>query len=173
MDDVSTLGPIEAAAGERGCSMAVTPAATPGTETPPPPSLGRSVRIVGPVANVDVNQTPHPKNSRGELGKALFNWYRNTISRDPLNRVSAPNHFADQRNFLASVVNQAPKGTVNPEKTAVSDPAVMTRHIKAVARHLGADVVTVARAHPSFLYAATAPPMGAARDVYQNRNDDV
>ena len=54
--------------------MAVTPAATPGTETPTPPYLGRSVRIVGPVANVDMNQTPHPKNSRGELGKALFNW---------------------------------------------------------------------------------------------------
>src|SRR5215470_11102686 len=135
-------------------------AMTPGTETPPPPYLGRSVRIVGPVANVDTNQTPHPKNSRGELGKALFNWYRNTISRD-------------QRNFIASVVNQAPKGKINPKKMAVSDPAAMTRHIKAVARHMGADVVTVARAHPSFLYAATAPPMGAARDVYQNRNEDV
>src|SRR5262245_58362207 len=120
MDDVSTLGPIEPAAGEGGCSMAVTSAATPGTETPtPPPYLGRSVRIVGPVANVDMNQTPHPKNSRGELGKALFNWYRNTISRDPLTRVSAPNHFADPRNFLASVVNQAPKGKINSKQVPV------------------------------------------------------
>src|SRR4030095_6908369 len=100
MDDVSTLGPIESQHREREPSMAVTPAVTPGTETPPPPYLGRSVRIVGPVANSDMTQTPHPKNSRGELGKALFNWYRNTISRDPLTRVSAPNHFADQRNFL-------------------------------------------------------------------------
>src|SRR5436309_11685151 len=137
--------------GER--SMAVTP----GTETSRPPYLGRSVRIVGPVANVDMNQTPHPRNSRGELGKALFNWYRNTISRDPLTRVSAPNHFADKRNFLAQVVNQAPKGKVNPSQVAVPDPAVMTRPIMAVARHMGADVVTVARAHPSFLYAASAP----------------
>src|SRR5262245_58041513 len=172
MDDVSTLGPIEAAAGERGCSMAVTPAATPGTETPTPPYLGRSVRIVGPVANVDMNQTPHPKSSRGELGKALFNWYRNTISRDRLTRVSAPNHFADQRNFLASVVNQAPKGKISSRQVPVSDPAAMTRHIKAVAHHMGADVVTVARAHPSFLYAASTPPTGA-RDVYQNRSGDV
>jgi reductive dehalogenase len=145
-----------------------------GTETPPPPYLGRSVRIVGPVANVDMNQTPHPRNSRGELGKALFNWYRNTISRDPLTRVSAPNHFADQRNFLASVVNQAPKGKVNAKRVPVPDPAAMTRHIKAVARHMGADVATVARAHPSFLYAATAPPRDSAqRDVYQNRSGDV
>src|SRR5881628_3940442 len=151
--------------------MAVTP--DTGIETPPPPYLGRSVRIVGPVDNVDMNQTPHPRNSRGELGKALFNWYRNTISRDPLTRVSAPNHFADQRNFLAALVNQAAKGKVNHQRVAVSDPAAMTRHIKAVAHHMGADVVTVARAHPSFLYAATAPPMGAARDVYQNRTEDV
>src|SRR5947209_16134582 len=151
--------------GER--SMAVTP----GTETSRPPYLGRSVRIVGPVANVDMNQTPHPRNSRGELGKALFNWYRNTISRDPLTRVSAPNHFADQRNFLASVVNQAPKGKINSSQVTVSDPAAMTRHIKAAAHHMGADVVTVARAHPAFLYAATAPPKdSAARDVYPSRS---
>ena len=72
--------------------------------------------------------------------------------------MSAPNHFADQRNFLASVVNQAPKGNVNPRQLPVSDPAAMTRHIKAVAHHMGADIVTVARAHPSFLYAASTPP---------------
>ena len=59
----------------------------------PPPYLGRSVKFVGPHANVDMNQSPHPKNARGELGKPLFNWYRNTVSHDPLTRVSAPNHF--------------------------------------------------------------------------------
>ena len=59
-------------------------------DTPPPPYLGRSVRIVGPVVNVDMNQSPHPKNQRGELGKPLFNWYHNTVSKDPLTRVSAP-----------------------------------------------------------------------------------
>src|SRR5262249_55615058 len=103
-----------------------------------------------------------------------FNWYRNTISRDPLNRVSAPNHFADQRNFLASVVNQVPKGKINPQKMAVSDPAAMTRHIKAVARHMGADVVTVARADPSFLYAARAPPGNSGgRAVNKNKTEEV
>ena len=39
----------------------------------PTPDLGRSVRIVGQVVNVDMNQSPHPKNARGELGKPLFN----------------------------------------------------------------------------------------------------
>ena len=116
--------------------------------TDSPPYLGRTVRIVGPVGNVDMNQSPHPKNSRGELGKALFNWYRNTISKDPLTRVTAPNHFADRRNFIATLVNQPTKGKVNPKRVAVEDPAAMTRHIKAVARYMGADVVTIARAHP-------------------------
>ncbi|HSE91172.1 MAG TPA: hypothetical protein VLJ79_33495, partial [Candidatus Binatia bacterium] len=76
-----------------------------GTDLPPPPYLGRSVRIVGPHVNVDMNQSPHPKNARGELGKPLFNWYRNTVSKDPLTRVSAPNHFADRRQFLTTVIN--------------------------------------------------------------------
>jgi hypothetical protein len=32
------------------------------------------VRIVDKVINVDMKQSPHPKNQRGELGKPLFNW---------------------------------------------------------------------------------------------------
>jgi len=140
----------------------------------PTPDLGRSVRIVGPVVNVEVSQTPHPKNSRGELGKALFNWYRNSISRDPLTRVSGPNHFADRRQFLAAVLTQAPKGRVNARRVTVPDAAAMTRHIKAVARHMGADVVAVARAHPTFMYAGGRSASDApSRDAYQNRSEDA
>ena len=50
----------------------------------PTPYLGRSVRIVDKVVNVDMQQSPHPKNQRGELGKPLFNYYHNTVSKDPL-----------------------------------------------------------------------------------------
>src|SRR6266481_4012000 len=100
------------------------------TDLPPPPYLGRSVRIVGPHVNVDMNQSPHPKNARGELGKPLFNWYRNTVSKDPLTRVSAPNHFADRRQFLTTVINRDTKGKVNAKRVAVDDPAAMTRYIK-------------------------------------------
>ena len=140
----------------------------------PIPFLGRSVRIVGPVVNVEMSQTPHPKNSRGELGKALFNWYRNSISRDPLTRVSGPNHFADRRHFLPAVLTQAPKGKVNARRAAVPDPVVMTRHIKAVARHMGADIVAVAQAHPSFMYGGGRPANDApSRDAYQNRSEDT
>ena len=86
---------------------------------PGAPDLGRSVRVVGQVTNVDMNQSPHPRNQRGELGKALFNLQHNTVSRDPFIRVSAPNHFADRRHFLTNVVNQASKGKVNPRKIEV------------------------------------------------------
>src|SRR5262245_21138940 len=115
----------------------------PGAPLPMVPNLGRTVQVVGPVVNVETSQLPHPKNQRGELGKALFNWYHNTVSKDPLTRVSAPRHSADLRNFFGHVINQAAKGKVNAKKVPVADPAVMTRHIKAVAHYIGADVVAV------------------------------
>ena len=73
----------------------------------PAPYLGRSVRIVGDHVNVDMNQSPHPKNQRGELGKPLFNWYRNTVSKDPLTRVSAPNQVPS---FVAGASLPRPRG---------------------------------------------------------------
>src|SRR6266705_1164564 len=139
----------------------------------PTPYLGRSVRIVGQVVNVDMNQSPHPKNARGELGKPLFNWYRNTVSKDPLTRVSAPNHFADRRQFLTTVINRDSKGKVNAKQVAVDDPAAMTRHIKAVAHYMGADVVGIAKAHPSFLYAGSRYVQdGTAADAYQTETPE-
>src|SRR2546430_1933210 len=139
----------------------------------PTPYLGRSVRIVGKVVNVDMNQSPNPKNSRGELGKPLFNWYNNTVSKDPLTRVTAPNHFADRRHFLSNVINQAAKGKINPQQVEVSDPAAMTRHIKAVAHYMGADVVAVAKAHPSFLYAGGRYVQdGTAKDAYEGSSPE-
>jgi reductive dehalogenase len=117
-----------------------------------PPDLGRSVQIVGPVEPVDPNLGPHPKNSRGELGKALFNYYRNSISHDPLSRVSANTHSADKRNVLSENLNKAAKGEINPERVEVTDPDAMTRHIKRVAFHMGADAIGVAAAHPTMMY---------------------
>ena len=134
-----------------------------------PPDFGRTVRVVGPVVNVHTEDLPHPKNSRGELGKALFNWYRNTVAKDPLARVGAPQHFADRRNYLITPIGSAPKGNVNPRRVAVSDPAVMARHIKRVAHHLGADLVGIAPTHPAFLYAGKRYLQeGEAEDSYEH-----
>lgn len=133
----------------------------------PPPDYGRTVRVVGPFVNVDMEQSPHPKNRRGELGKALFNLQHNTISKDPLTRVSS-NHGADRRHYLQNVVNQTSKGKVNPQRLPVTDPAAMTRHIKAVAHYMGGDIVTVARAHPTMMYAGNRYVQdGTAADAYQ------
>src|SRR5215217_6308023 len=95
---------------ERGTEPSVeqngTRAKAAGVPLPLVPNLGRTVRVVGPVEPVETSQLPHPKNARGELGKALFNWWHNTVSKDPLTRVSAPNHFADGRHFLTNVVGK-------------------------------------------------------------------
>ena len=171
----ATLDRIENAAALPPAKVAdpvtgTTPIPSDGTHQPVPggPDLGRTVRVVGPVTNVNTNQLPHPKNSRGELGKALFNWYRNTVSKDPLTRVSAPNHFADPRHFITNLINRAPKGDVNPRRVPVDDPDAMTRHIKAVAHAMGADIVAVGRSHASFLYGSGRYVQdGEAQDAYE------
>src|SRR5437762_2785842 len=114
---------------------------------PTVPDLGRTVHVVGPVENVDPNDTPHPRNARGELGPAMFNYYRNSVSKDPLGRIGNNTHAADRRNVYSDALNRSPKGAMNPNRMPVPDPAAMTEHIKAVARYMGADVVGVARAH--------------------------
>ncbi|HET9321071.1 MAG TPA: reductive dehalogenase domain-containing protein [Bryobacteraceae bacterium] len=122
------------------------------TARPPLPPLGKSIRIVGEVESVDYRQTPHPKNSRGELGVPMYNWYTNSISHDPLGRMASDRHAADNRNVVNAVVAKAAKGGVNPRKTSVDDPKVMSDHIKRVAKFIGFDVVGIANVHPSFVY---------------------
>jgi reductive dehalogenase len=122
------------------------------TNRPPLPPLGRSVHVVGELTSVDYRQTPHPKNSRGELGLPMYNWYVNSISHDPLGRIASDRHSADTRNVVLTPVGKAKKGAVNPEKTPISDPKAMSKHIKRVAKFIGFDVVGIANVHPSFVY---------------------
>src|SRR5438094_840880 len=125
-------------------------------ELPVLPNYGRTVQVVGPVINVNTEQMPHPKNIRGELGKAAFNWYRNTVSKDPLTRVTSSSHSADKRNYLTSVLGDSVKGGVNERRVPVDDPAAMARHIIRVSKYLGSDLVGIARTHPAMLYASGA-----------------
>lgn len=117
------------------------------------PELGRTVHIVGPVANVNTEDTPHPKASRGEVGEALRSWRNNRTSDDPLKRVLTNNQSEDRRNTFSSMVGKIPAGGVRAERVACDDPVAMTRHIKKVARFLGADLVGVGASHPSYFYA--------------------
>jgi len=55
------------------------------------------VRIVDKVVNVEHEPVAAVRKIRAaNWGKPLFNWYNNTVSKDPLTRVTAPNHFADR-----------------------------------------------------------------------------
>ena len=127
------------------------------------PNLGRTVTVVGMVTNVDVNDGPHPKNVRGELGKAMNHWYTKTVAKDPLMRATDSSHAADKRNFLTTHTNATSKGVINPKKPDVIDPKALSKHIKKVAKHLGADLVGIAAANPAFMYASARATSRTAR----------
>ena len=124
----------------------------------PLPYLGRSARIVGDWRSVDVEQTPHNKNNRGELGKALYYYRNNRVSPDPLSRIETSALSADRRNTFERVLAQAPAGAINPERVPVPDPKAMTAHIKRVAKYLGASDVGIMRIRAPSLYAKGAYP---------------
>src|SRR5229473_6397008 len=102
----------------------------------PPPDLGRTVHVVDMVVNVHPEETPHPRVRRGDMGKALFNYGRNTISTDPIARTNS-NRARDKHNYFTDLLRKAPSGTINSQRTLVPDPAAMTRHIKNVGRYFG------------------------------------
>src|ERR671927_1643161 len=79
----------------------------------PPPDLGPSVHVVGTVVNVHPDETPHPRVRRGEMGKVLFDYGRNTISPDPIARTNST-RARDTRNVFTDVLRSAPEGKVNP-----------------------------------------------------------
>src|SRR6267143_3735012 len=97
----------------------------------PPPDLGRTVHVVDTVVNVHPEETPHPRVRRGDMGPALFNYGRNTVSTDPIARTNS-NRARDKNNYFTDLLRKAPSGTINPRQTPVPDPAVMSRHIKRV-----------------------------------------
>src|SRR5215470_18495911 len=97
----------------------------------PPPDLGPSVHVVGTVVNVHPDETPHPKVRRGDMGKVLFDYGRNTMSADAIARTNS-NRCRDKGNVFTDVLRRAPAGKINSRKTEVPDPKAMSRHIKNV-----------------------------------------
>lgn len=116
-------------------------------------TLGRTIRIVGPVANISTEDTPHPMVDRGLVGKALLGWRNNRSSRDPLKRVITNNQGEDTRNTFSSMLGKIPTGAARKEQMIVDDPVAMSAHIKRVARFLGADLVGIGEALPAYFYA--------------------
>jgi reductive dehalogenase len=127
----------------------------------PIPYLGRTARIVAPVANQDPRDNPHARVSRGELGKALYNLRHSTMSPDPLVRVTNPGLSADVDNTLRG---RAKAGGASAKKPVVADPKAMAAHIKSVAKWLGLDVVGTGKSHPTFMYSGKAMELGNASE---------
>jgi ferredoxin len=118
----------------------------------PPPNLGRTVHVVDTVVNVHPDETPHPRVRRGDMGKTLFNYGRNSVSPDPIARTNST-HGRDKHNYFTDLLRTAPKGKRNPEQTPAADAGAMARHIKNVGHYFGADIVGIGRSHPALLYA--------------------
>jgi len=103
------------------------PRSDPAVDTSfPPPDLGRTVHVVDTVVNVHPDETPHPRVRRGDMGPALFNYGRNTVSTDPIARTNS-NRARDKNNYFTDLLRKAPAGTINPRRTPVADPAAINR----------------------------------------------
>jgi len=115
----------------------------------------RSYRIVGPQRQIDERETPHPRVDRGELGERLRSWRNTRAGQDPFRRIFGVGG-GDPKNCLQLIMRQLPEGAVNPDRTAVSDPAGMARNIKEIARFLGADVVGITHLDQAYVYSHRA-----------------
>lgn len=152
-----------------GTNPATPPAAPSAAAVPLPLYVGRTTKVVGERTNVNPQDMPHARNARGELGKALFHWWHNQPSRDPLGRIAMNIHAADKRNVVTDALGKT-NTEVNPARTPVSDPAAMARHIKRVAQFMGADAVGIAPVDPAYLYVGNLNDYGIADE---DRGDPV
>jgi hypothetical protein len=86
----------------------------PATDTSfPPPDLGRTVRVVDTVVNVHPDETPHPRVRRGDMGKTLFNYGRNSVSPDPIARTNS-NRTRDKRNYFTDQLRKRRRAASTP-----------------------------------------------------------
>src|SRR5690348_13885827 len=91
----------------------------------PPPDLGPSVHVVGTVANVHPDETPHPGVRHDEIGEVHFDYGGNTITPDPIARTNS-NLSRDKGNIFTHVLRHAAAGTINPDNTRVDEPKQMS-----------------------------------------------
>ena len=55
---------------------------------------------------------------------------------------------ADLANTVAEIIRHAPEGNVFPTRTELHTPEITSRHVKEMARYLGADLVGIAASNP-------------------------
>jgi len=83
------------------------------------------------------------------LGRLKLPW-RATAARpdDPYWDFFINTPAADPANSVPEIIRQAPEGNVFPTKGDIHTPDITTRHVKEMARYLGADLVGIAALDP-------------------------
>jgi hypothetical protein len=72
-------------------------------------------------------------------------WRRSQEEDDPYWDFFINSAPADANNTLVTALRNAPEGAVNPVKEDIHTPEIAARHVKELARFLGADLVGIAR----------------------------
>jgi reductive dehalogenase len=105
-----------------------------------------TTRVLGEQERFDQRQVVFARAAMGQLGPVVQE-RRRAPCYDPLLRV-----FFNSANAAWKPLVRAVDGPVNPERVEVPDPAHMSKHIKAVARFLGADLVGVTELNQAYVY---------------------
>jgi 3-chloro-4-hydroxyphenylacetate reductive dehalogenase len=105
--------------------------------------------IVGPITRLDERDTAFSKAIKGRLGPVMKKRMRDSVP-DALWRIFYPRRRRENSVFW--FLFDAADGPVNPDRKELSDPVANARHIKEIARRLGADLVGVSELKPDFVY---------------------
>ncbi len=114
----------------------------------------RTYRIVGPQRRIDERETPNFRAKRGEYGDRV-RLFRETSGRGEVLRRTYGNRNEVEGgpyNSFQYVMEEVPRGGVNPNQTPVPDPAAMARKIKEIARYFGADDVGITYLDQAYVY---------------------
>jgi reductive dehalogenase len=105
--------------------------------------------IVGEVERLDERDIVFAKGIKGRLGDLM-----KVRVREPFPDALYRTFFMSKRTDNSVLWNlyEAAEGTVNPQRTPAPDPTHNARHIKEIARFMGADLVGVCELREEFVY---------------------
>ncbi len=78
------------------------------------------------------------------LGPLRFPWPGRASAGDPYWDFFVSTPPSDPSNAVTEIIRRAPEGAVFPAKADLHSPEITSRHIKELARYLGADLVGIA-----------------------------
>jgi len=102
-----------------------------------------------------------------------FLWPGKSSARDPYWDLFVSTPPSDPSNAVTEIIRRAPEGAVFPAKADLHSPEITSRHIKELARYLGADLVGIARLGSQEAESGEGYPFGivcVVRADYDPRN---